>query len=283
MGYGYYSGRQVVAADAAATMPKIDITIQKYAGPAGACNASEIGKRLVNPWYTVPYNADWAYCYVISNPIGECLYEVTLKDPAPKGGIGTHNVTTVNQILCPGQTVYVPGPTKLFKDAPEALYRADAQGRGRETGREVSAYDSVAVAVAHPSTMKIGIQFTKYAGPAGACNASEVGKKLVNPWYTIPPNTDWAYCYMISNPNTTDECLTDVTLEDPAPKGGIGIRKVTPGGETLCPGQTVFIPGPTKLFEDAPEGYYDAEVYGYGYYTGRHTFTEDSVAVSLWR
>jgi len=93
-----------------ASVPKTEISIKKYAGPVGACTATGIsaGDDLV---YNVPGNEN---CYLISNPntSDECLYDITLTDPAPKGGIGSLLVTTIAQTLCPGQTLYVPGPTK---------------------------------------------------------------------------------------------------------------------------------------------------------------------------
>jgi len=66
--------------------------------------------------------------------------------------------------------------------------------------------------------------------------------------YNLPSTTaSWAYCYVISVLPNSEECLYDVTLTDPAPIGGItGVKNITKVDETLCQGQTVYIPGVTR-------------------------------------
>ena len=54
----------------------------------------------------------------------------------------------------------------------------------------------------------------------------------------------WVYCYRISVPDTSEECLFDVVLNDPAPIGGTsGPLLVTIAPDELCPGDVTFIEG----------------------------------------
>jgi len=128
------------------------------------------------------------------------------------------------------------------------------------------------------STPKTDINIKKYAGPVGACTATGI-TAADDLLYTVLNKATWAYCYEITIPQNNDECLYNVTLVDLAPIGGIGTYKVTTVRETLCPGRTVYIPGPTKSFNDAPEGSIDATVMGYGYYSGTLGSAKDGAAV----
>jgi len=98
--------------------------------------------------------------------------------------------------------------------------------------------------------------------------------------YNVPNQAQWAYRYEITVPVESDECLYDITLTDLAPRGGIGsMIDVLAVNETLCPGTTKYIPGPTRTFDDAPEGAIDATVKGYGYYSGTLVSSTDYAAV----
>ncbi len=133
-----------------------------------------------------------------------------------------------------------------------------------------------------PKTPKPQIQIVKYAGPAGSCSSTDISK-LKDDVYTVPSATSsWAYCYVISTPTSSEECLYDVTLSDPAPLGGIGsqilITKVT---DLLCPGETIYISGPNRTGSLAPEGSIDATVVGTGYYSSQQVTDKDPAAVDL--
>jgi len=128
--------------------------------------------------------------------------------------------------------------------------------------------------------MKPLISVKKYVGPPDLCTASSVGS-MQDDVYTLPiTNAMWAYCYVISVPSNSEECLYDVTLTDPAPIGGTnGTQKVTTVGETVCQGQSVYFPGITRSGVVAQEGPFDATVEGYGYYSGTQVINRDPGSV----
>lgn len=87
--------------------------------------------------------------------------------------------------------------------------------------------------------LKPQIAVKKYAGPPDLCTASGIAS-MQDVVYTLPSNgAPWAYCYVVSVPSTSEECLYDITLRDSAPIGGTGGRSVTGVSETLCQGQRV--------------------------------------------
>lgn len=116
-----------------------------------------------------------------------------------------------------------------------------------------------------PST---AISIKKYAGPVNTCNAAGI-PNMGDTVYKVPANGNvvWAYCYAVSVPSNSEECLYDITLSDDPSSGGIGIVGVTTAGESLCPGgETRYFAGPTIVGQVVPF-YIDATVEGYGYYS----------------
>jgi len=97
--------------------------------------------------------------------------------------------------------------------------------------------------------------------------------------YTLPSaDATWTYCYVISVPAHSEECLYDVTLTDPSPIGGTGgPRNVTGVGETLCKGQTMYLPGVNRVGVVSQERPFDATVQGYDYYSDK-VVTERNIA-----
>jgi len=125
-----------------ARTPTTTISVKKYAGPPNLCTASGI-RSMKDSLYTVPDRAEWAYCYEIRIPSSskECLYGITLTDPAPIGGrIGTRNVMAVSETLCStGQAVYIAGPSRSFSQVPEPPVDAVIQeGHGYHSGSLVT-------------------------------------------------------------------------------------------------------------------------------------------------
>jgi len=119
------------------------------------------------------------------------------------------------------------------------------------------------------------ISIKKSAGPTGMCNSSGINS-MRKQYSTSEP---WIYCYEISVPTTSQECLYDVVLADPAPAGGTGgPRNVTRLDEVLCPGQTRYISGEPRW--GRTDGNIEATVEGYGYYSGDHAMSRDSASLT---
>lgn len=136
-----------------------------------------------------------------------------------------------------------------------------------------------------PETPTPLIKIVKYAGPPGKCDPNGVGS-LEDVLYTVPSESDsWVYCYEISVPPESEECLFDVQFQDPAPIGGTpngGFVDVTMPNTRLCPGDTPkYFQGPIRLGEVAPEGPIDAKVVGVGQYSGTEVFDEDPAKVDV--
>lgn len=126
------------------------------------------------------------------------------------------------------------------------------------------------------------IQILKYAGPPGICS-SEGMSDLEPDLYTVPSvSGDWAYCYEISVPESSDECLYDVHMNDPAPIGGLPNHSITHTSESLCPGDTVYVSGSSISGSLAPEGFIQATVVGTGYYSGIQVTDTDDAAVEVY-
>jgi hypothetical protein len=133
-----------------------------------------------------------------------------------------------------------------------------------------------------PETPTPEIKILKYAGPPGSCSAG--GMSSLEPdLYTVPSSEDeWAYCYVVSIPASSPECLYDVQMNDPAPIGGASNQNITELSELLCPGDVVYVPGDTFSGSDAPEGPFDATVVGTGYYSGQEVTEQDDAAVDVY-
>ena len=125
------------------------------------------------------------------------------------------------------------------------------------------------------------IAIKKYSGPTGLCSSNGIAS-MQDDIYTVPSGSaSWTYCYEVSIPVTSGECLYDVVMNDPAPIGGIGSRNVTLRHVVMCPGEKVYIPGVVKAGSLAPEGSIDATVEGYGYYSGQRVTSRDPAAVRI--
>jgi len=130
-------------------------------------------------------------------------------------------------------------------------------------------------------TPKPQISIKKYAGPVAACSASGLTSMRDNE-YIIPDNENWTYCYVISVPPDSDECLYDVVYMDPAPNGGtVGRKALTNATELFCRGETRYVEGPSMTFSQAPESASSAVVEGFGYYSGELVRNEDSASVQM--
>lgn len=98
------------------------------------------------------------------------------------------------------------------------------------------------------------VEIKKNAGPDGACSAEDIMNNItLDDTYTLPSTTTpWQYCYMITVPPTSTECLLEVTMVDPAPGAGGGSRiVVTEGSDQLCPSDVRYIAGPPVTRLDA--------------------------------
>jgi len=89
------------------------------------------------------------------------------------------------------------------------------------------------------------------------------------------------YCYEISVPSTSEECLYDVVLTNPARRSGTkGSMAPTKVNELMCPGKKMYVPGPvSSLDKEWPEGMVFASVEGYGYYSGIRRVSRDGAGV----
>lgn len=276
--------------------PKISIT--KFAGPAGSCNAEGVSSStLEDHLYTVPSNSDnWAYCYEVSVPESseECLYDVSMNDPAPIGGLQGHSVTQPSDRLCPGETVYISGSSFPGSAAPEGMIDATVTGTGYYSGQTVTHQDAAAVELYEvaatqaptPEPVPPAIEIVKYAGPPGRCSAAGLmGDSLLeDDLYTVPSSNDeWVYCYKISVPSTSGECLVDMELNDPAPVGGLQNQDINLPAEGLCPGDDdIYVEGPSIAGSMAPEGPINAKVTAKGIQSGDEVTDEDPAAVKIY-
>jgi hypothetical protein len=133
-----------------------------------------------------------------------------------------------------------------------------------------------------PETPTPEIKIVKYAGPPGSCSGSGVSS-LEDDLYTVPSTSDdWAYCYEISIPTSSGECLYDVQMNDPAPIGGLQTYSVTETSVLMCPGDIIYVSGSTISGSLAPEGSINATVVGTGYYSGQEVTDEDPAAVAIF-
>jgi len=134
-----------------------------------------------------------------------------------------------------------------------------------------------------PRTPAISIK--KYAGPPNLCTPSGT-IKMQDDQYTVPHDTQWAYCYVISVPSDSEECLYDVTISDPGTIGGTnGTINVTREDEILCPrGMVKYMAGPLKSFAELETTESaEASVEGYGYYSGSLVTNGDGASVTRQR
>jgi len=272
--------------------------------------------------YVVPSITDtWVYCYRISIPetSEECLFDVGFNYPAPIGGtFGPRLVTIAPDELCPGDVTYIEGEPHPGSSAPEGPINARVVGVGVKSGKTVTDEDPARVEVVTPApvaptpapvaptpvpvdptpvplaptptpvaptpspivTPKIDI--VKYAGPPGFCGAATVGS-LQDVLYLVPSINDaWVYCYQITIPTASEECLLDVVLNDPAPIGGTsGPRVVTTVPDVICPGEVRYIEGETRLGSEGPEGPIDAIVAGVGATSGQTVTDKDPAQVEV--
>jgi len=195
----------------------------------------------------------------------DCLFDITVTDPAPIGGIKI-NVTKVHEKLCPGQKIFVAGPTRSFSQAPEGYVNATVEARGYYTNTLISASDSASVSI---EELVQSVFLTKWAGPPGDSSLTGFNRSRNTTAYTVPSGAQWARCYRILIDTTSEECMLNITLTDAAPNGGTnGIRAITTGTQTMCPGVTRYISGPFRFSSAAPEGFFHATLTGVGVDSG---------------
>jgi hypothetical protein len=137
----------------------------------------------------------------------------------------------------------------------------------------------------NPTALSPEIKIIKYAGPPGYCEEGGMAM-MEDVLYTVPDSTaSWTYCYEISIPDTSDECLIDMEMNDPAPVGGTGgslpVYNST-GGTLFCPGHKVYVEGSSiHPGSSAPEGPYDATVVGTGELTLQEVTDSDPAGVTI--
>jgi len=112
------------------------------------------------------------------------------------------------------------------------------------------------------------VEIKKYAGPTGQCSAAGISS-LFDDTYTLTSATEkWQYCYVVSVPPTSVECLFQLKMSDFAPVGGtigaIPIDITNGDADVMCPGDVKYIPGREVQGLDEDEGPYDALVTGRG-------------------
>jgi hypothetical protein len=126
------------------------------------------------------------------------------------------------------------------------------------------------------------IEVKKYAGPAGSCY--EEGMDLLSDnTYILPSVTaSWQYCYKITVPSTSQECINQINMTDAAPLGGTGglPLPVTSAGGTLCPGGSLFYPGRVINGTMNPEGPYNGIVVGKGTQSGKNVTDLDPASIT---
>jgi len=189
----------------------------------------------------------------------------------------TYDVGKTADIVAPttGENGFVSFPfnTNLYKKVTMVDIKFDAS----------SAINSLEYPYC-PQTPKPQISIKKYAGPPGLCTA--VGVHLMkDDEYILPSNyAHFAYCYEITVPSSSDECVYDIVLNGPAPIGGTGSPKaVTSKNQLLCPGEKIYVAGLTKTCSYGDEGPIDATVDGYGYYSGNVVHSQDPASIKHLR
>jgi len=134
-----------------------------------------------------------------------------------------------------------------------------------------------------PRKPKTRLLLKKYAGPPGMCSEDGITTSSMqdNIFSVASAMTNFIYCYVISVPTTSQECLYDIVLNDPARIGGTnGPQVITQRHELLCPGQKLFISGNvSRLRKVASEGMVVATVEGYGQYSGNRRMSQDGAGV----
>lgn len=161
--------------------------------------------------------------------------------------------------------------------APEGPVDAVVTGTGVNSKSTVSASDCATVNLPPVVGMK------KYVGPDGKCTADDIMKNVtLHDTYTLPSTASmWQYCYVISVPPSSNECLLAVTMVDPAPGGGAGCPiAVTEGSEQLCQGAVKYISGSTVEGLTATEGPINATVTGTGVKSDVKVSDDDDATVS---
>jgi hypothetical protein len=140
-----------------------------------------------------------------------------------------------------------------------------------------------------PQELYPAIKIKKYAGPPGKCSASMVNELEDNVYIVPNPNESWSYCYEIWVPETSDECVDQVMMKDPAPKGGINpsFFSISSTNATFpnrfCPGEAKkYIQGPIKPGTLSPEDDIDAVVKGRGELTYKPVEDSDPAAVDVY-
>lgn len=123
------------------------------------------------------------------------------------------------------------------------------------------------------------LEIKKYAGPLGSCN-DDSESLLFDNVYTLPSVTaSWQYCYKITVPAASQECVMQINMTDPAPLGGTGGLFVSVVSGSLCPGASLFYPGlPVEGALD-PEGPYSATVVGKGFVSGKNVTDLDPASI----
>jgi len=114
------------------------------------------------------------------------------------------------------------------------------------------------------------VDVKKYAGPVGQCAAGMM-TGLQDVLYTLPlSSSSWQYCYVVTVPSTSQECLYQMSMVDPAPIGGISsgspiaVTSSTSDADMMCPGDVRYFPGRVVQGLTAQEGPFDATVTGKG-------------------
>lgn len=127
------------------------------------------------------------------------------------------------------------------------------------------------------------IELKKYAGPVGKCSAAGIAE-LFDENYTLPTATsEWQYCYVVSVPKTSKECLYKVTISDPMlvlGSLGDGLMNVTTGNtDFLCPGDVKYIEGEVEKGLERYEAPSEAKVAALGILSLKSVYDLDYAGV----
>lgn len=127
------------------------------------------------------------------------------------------------------------------------------------------------------------IELKKFAGPVGKCSAAGIAE-LHDDTYTLPASTsEWQYCYVVSVPSSSKECLYKVSISDPVRVLGLfgdGLMNVTSGNtDFLCPGEVKYIEGQVEKGLEKYEAPSEAKVTALGVFSLLSVYDVDYAGV----
>jgi hypothetical protein len=283
-GVGVYSGISVSAVNPATVVPPTPVPlveVKKYAGPINKCGVNM--NPMADDTYNLPSRTEsWQYCYKVSVPASseECLYAMSMTDDAPS--VSANNPIAVpdiylslDEMMCPGDERYVSAAEISGLTSTEGPFNVTVVGKGVISDTTVSDTDPATVVPPPPVPV---IEVLKYAGPVGKCGVDMDGMEDVM-FNLTRPDTEWEYCYVAAVPITSEECLYNVFMSDPAPIGGTkGIDIIVPG--TMCKDDLpLYFSGSSHVGLEEREGPFDVTITGTGVESGKIVTYSDDASV----